>query len=189
MIDLYNEDSIYGAINAVMLRNPDMVRAYMGITMSDREDLMQELVRNFFEKSIHRWDETKKVQYKTYIYTCARNHLHNMTDKCCRRRKREQSMWEYWFTILDERSMDGVNNTYLREENYRDGELLQKVMFEADLTDEEYQLLVLFTTAKGKIIGRGMGKFFADKMNIPHDYFYKLRKSLFKKIRIQYRIQ
>jgi DNA-directed RNA polymerase specialized sigma24 family protein len=187
-VTLTDASEAYGAVTAVMLKNPDMVRACMGIERLDRDDIAQELVRNLFEKSIPKWDETKKVKYQTYLYVCANNHLKNITHKWCRRRVREETMWEYWFNNLDPRAMEGVANEYYREGNYRDGELMQKIMLEVDLDDDEYDLLTLLMTTKGQVVGQGTGKAFAQKMGIKDDRFYKLRKSLFKKIRIRYKI-
>ena len=174
---------VYWSVNSVMKKNPDMVRAYLGITREDSDDLRQELVRNLFAKSLPKWDKSKKVKLPTYLYSCSRNHLHNLTDKTCRRQRREKGMWEYWFTILDERADQGADCTYAREEGYRDTELISLVMNGLDLSDEEIALLESMSQEKTAF------KNVAERMGCTTSKAKRIRRDLFKRIRIQYRIR
>jgi len=170
------DEEIYYTVNSVMKKSPRLVKTYLGVTKDSIVDLRQEIVRHLVEKSIPKWDPSKKVNFKTYLYTCSRNHLMNLTNSCLRKQKRNTEMLSsqiFW-------NREDSDNDFYRDSNTRDKELLFSIIRDMNLSDYENKILDATSKKESMVSIAKIFKCYDSKVCVD-------RRDLMKNIRIQYK--
>jgi len=170
-------DDISYSVSNVMKKYPLMVQTLTSIRKESEEDLRQEIVSYLIETSIPRWESDRKVNFKTFLYTCSKNHLINLTTKYSSRARREKGVWEYFKTAHDWNSFKEVANVYYRTLNYVDREMVSLAL--SSLVFSDYDIEILKMTAQKKTLRDVGEKFNCSPCKVRRD-----RISLMRRIKV-----